>query len=335
MADPVIITCAVTGGGDTAGRSEAVPVTPEEIATSAIDAGKAGAAIAHIHVRDPATGQPSMELAHYREVVERIRDSGSPIVINLTTGPGARFFLDEDDPMVPGPNTTLATAEHRVQHVLELKPEFCSLDMGSMNFGPNVFVNTPGVLGRMAAAILDAGIKPELEVFESGHIRLAAQMIENGEFEPPVMFQICLGISWGMPATPEALMFMRDLLPPGVNWAAFGISRMQFPFVAQSVLMGGHVRVGLEDNLYLERGVMAPSNAALVERAADIISVLGWNVASSDEARAALGIGVGKKIKGRRFLGRQSPYAKASGDTPTPRLRETLLRQGFGRHSYA
>lgn len=293
MADPVIITCAVTGGGDTAGRNPAVPVTPEEIATSAIDAGKAGAAIVHIHVRDPATGQGSMDLAHYREVVERIRDSGSDIIINLTTGAGARFVPGADDPLSPGPGTTLTTPEARVAHVVELGPEICSLDMGSMNFGPNIFVNHPDHLSRMARYIRDAGVKPELEVFEAGHIRLACQMIEDGAFATPILFQICLGIPWGAPATPEALIFMRDLLPDGVTWAGFGISRMQFPFVAQAMLLGGHVRVGLEDNLYLDRGVLAPSNAALVERAAGIISILGRNAASPAEARGLLGLGTG------------------------------------------
>lgn len=288
MADPIIITCAVTGGGDTVSRNPAVPVTPEQIATAAIDAGKAGAAIAHIHVRDPATGQGSMDLAHYREVVERIRDSGSDILINLTTGAGARFIPGEDDPLSPAPGTTLTTPERRVQHVVELKPDICSLDMGSLNFGVNVFINYPDHLRKMAASIRDAGVKPELEVFESGHIRLANQMIEDGCFETPVLFQICLGIAWGAPATPEALIFMRNLLPDGVDWAAFGISRMQFPFVAQSVLLGGHVRVGLEDNLYLERGVLAPSNAALVEKAADIVAIMGENVATPAEARRVL-----------------------------------------------
>ncbi len=290
MADPVIITCAVTGGGDTAGRNPAVPVTAEQIANSAIDSGKAGAAIAHIHVRDPATGQGSMDIAHYREVVQRIRDSGSDIIINLTTGAGARFVPGADDPLSPGPGTTLTTPEARVEHVVELKPEICSLDMGSMNFGPSIFVNHPDHLSRMAGYIRDAGVKPELEVFESGHIRLANKMIEDGAFATPILFQICLGISWGAPATPEALIFMRNLLPDGVTWAAFGISRMQFPFVAQSVLLGGHVRVGLEDNLYIARGELAPSNAALVERAVEILTALGSNVASPDQARQALGL---------------------------------------------
>ncbi len=290
MADPVIITCAVTGGGDTVDKNPAVPVSPEQIARSAIDSGKAGAAIAHIHVRDPATGGGSMDIAHYREVVARIRDSGSDIIINLTTGAGARFVPGADDPTIAAPGTTLTTPERRVAHVLELKPDICSLDMGSFNFGANVFINHPDHLRKMAAAVRAAGVKPELEVFESGHIRLAVQMMEDGAFDPPVMFQICLGIPWGAPATPEALIFLRNMLPDGVNWAAFGISRMEFPFVAQSVLLGGHVRVGLEDNLYLERGVLAPGNAALVEKAANIVSLLGAGVASPVEARATLGL---------------------------------------------
>ena len=290
MAGPTIISCAVTGGGDTAGRNPAVPVTPEQIAGSAIDAGKAGAAIAHIHVRDPGTTLGSMETALYREVVARIRDSGSDILINLTTGAGGRFVPGDSDPLAPGPGTTLSPAERRVEHVLELRPDICSLDMGSLNFGDNVFMNVPRELRKMAGYIREAGVKPELEVFESGHIRLAAQMIEDGAFAAPAMFQICLGIPWGAPATPEAIIFMRDLLPDGVNWAGFGISRMQFPIAAQAVLLGGHVRVGLEDNLYLERGVLAPSNAALVEKAVAVVTLLGATVATPAEAREILAL---------------------------------------------
>ena len=274
MQRKVMISCAVTGSADSVGKNPAVPVTPEQIATSAIDAAKAGAAIVHIHVRDPKTAQPSMEGALYAEVVDRIRSSGTDVVINLTTGPGGRFSPDAADPMKPGPGTTLRTPRQRVQHVLDLRPEICSLDMGSMNMGANVFVNTPPILEAMATDIRDAGVTPELEVFETGHLLLAKRMIETGHIKPPGMFQICLGIAWGQPATPEAMSYMRNLLPPGSPWFAFGISLHQFPMAAQAVLLGGHVRVGLEDNLYLERGKLAPSNAALVAKAAKIIECL-------------------------------------------------------------
>ncbi len=291
MSRKVMISCAVTGSADTPGKNPAVPVTPEQIATSALDAAKAGAAIVHIHVRDPKTGLPSMEGAHYAEVVDRIRASGADVVINLTTGPGGRFSPSPDDAMKPGPGTTLRTARQRVQHVLDLRPEICSLDMGSMNMGPNVFVNTPPILEAMATDIREAGVTPELEVFETGHLLLAKRMIETGFIKPPGMFQICLGIAWGQPATPEAMLYMRNLLPPGCTWFAFGISLYQFPMAAQAVILGGHVRVGLEDNLYLERGKLTPSNAALVAKAAKIVELLGCSVATSAEARQMLALG--------------------------------------------
>jgi uncharacterized protein (DUF849 family) len=289
MNRKVMIACAVTGSADTPGKNPAVPVTPAQIAQSAIDAAKAGAAIVHIHVRDPQTTKPSMDVAHYREVVQRIRDSGTDVIINLTTGPGARFAPGAEDPLKVGPGTNLKTAAERVQHVVELKPEICSLDMGSMNMGQYVFVNTPSILENMAVAIRDAGIVPELEVFETGHLLLAKRMIETGHIKGPGMFQICLGISWAQPATSEAMTYMRNLLPKESPWFAFGISLHQFPMAAQAVLLGGHIRVGLEDNIYLGRGQLAPSNAALVEKAAKIVAILGDHVASPAEARQMLG----------------------------------------------
>ena len=290
MQRKVMISCAVTGSADTPARNPAVPVTPQQIAQSAIDAAKAGAAIVHIHVRDPATTRPSMDVALYREVVDRIRSSGSDVLINLTTGPGARFVPDEENPQKPGPGTTMKLPAERVRHVVELKPDICSLDMGSMNMGPHVFVNTPTHLQAMAVAIRDTGVLPELEVFETGHLLLAKRMIENGHVKPPGMFQICLGISWAQPASPEAMSYMRSLLPANSPWFAFGISLHQFPMAAQAVLLGGHPRVGLEDNLYLEKGKLAPSNAALVEKAAKIIEILGDSVATPSESRQMLGI---------------------------------------------
>jgi Uncharacterized conserved protein len=290
MQRKVMIACAVTGSADTPGRNPAVPVTPAQIAASAIDAAKAGAAIVHIHVRDPQTTRPSMDPALYREVVERIRASGTDVLINLTTGPGARFIPGVDEPLKAAPGSTLSLPAERVRHVVELAPEICSLDMGSMNMGGQVFINTPAHLEAMAVAIRDAGVTPELEVFEAGHLMLAKRLIETGHVKPPGLFQICLGISWGQPATSEAVAYMRGLLPPDCVWFAFGISLYQFPMAAQTVLLGGHVRVGLEDNLYLEKGKLTPSNAALVEKAAKIIEILGDHVATPAQARQMLGL---------------------------------------------
>ena len=289
MSRPVIITCAITGGGDTVSRSDKVPVTPEQIATAAIDAGKAGAAICHIHVRDPETGAPSMRQDLYAEVADRIRDSDSTIVINLTTGPGAGFTPSADDPSrtaVPG---SFRTPGERVRHVEELLPEVCSLDVATMNFGERAFVNVPEHLQEMARRIRAAGVKPELEVFDAGHLRLARRMVDDGLIDSPPMFQLCMGIPWGAPAAAETVTYLRSMLPDGALWAGFGISRLQMPMVAEVVNQGGHVRVGLEDNLYLERGVLA-TNAELVEKAAGIISMLGCRVAKSDEARSMLGL---------------------------------------------
>ena len=288
LTRPVIITCALTGGAPLSGKNKAVPVTPREIADSAIEAARAGAAIVHVHVRNPETGQPSMRADLYRTTVQRIRNSGVDVIINLTTGPGARFVPGDDDPRIGGAGTTLKPWPERVAHVEELKPEVCSLDVGSMNFGEHVFVNTPAYLRKMAEAIRNTGTKPELEVFDLGHIRLARSLVEDGLVAPPPLFQICLGIPWGAPATSESMLAMRNNLPTGALWAGFGIGAAQFPMVAQAVLLGGHVRVGLEDNLYLRRGALAPSNATLVERAAAIIDLLGEKPASVHEARSIL-----------------------------------------------
>ena len=290
MARPVIISCALTGGAPYTGKNPAVPKSPREIADSALGAARAGAAIVHIHVREPETGEPSMRFELYQETVEHIRAAGVDVIINLTTGPGARFIPGDDTPAIGGPGTTLCPWPERVVHVQKLKPEVCSLDVGSMNFGERVFVNTPAHLRAMAEAIRDNGTKPELEVFELGHVRLATHLVESGLVAPPPLFQICLGIPWGAPASPETMLTMRDHLPSGALWAAFGIGAAQFPMAAQAVLLGGHVRVGLEDNLYLSRGVPAPSNAALVEKAVAIVEQLGEHPASPAEARTLLGL---------------------------------------------
>ena len=290
MQQPVILTCAVTGGDDTAGRFPAVPVTPEQIAKSAVEACKAGAAIAHIHVRNPQTGKPSMEAALYREVIDRIRDAGSPVIINLTTGPGARFIPSSVAANQAETGSNLRPPTERVQHIIELKPEICSLDMGSLNFGKGALINVPGHVETIAAAIRAAGVKPELEVFDSGHIALSLDMIKRGLLEAQPLFQMVMGVPWGAPATTEILAAMKSLLPVGAPWAAFGVGRSQFPMVAQALLLGGHIRVGLEDNLYLSKGELAPDNASLVRKAATIVDALGSRLATPDEARTALGI---------------------------------------------
>lgn len=290
MRERVIITCAVTGSSPVKRRPGPVPVTPEEIAKAAIEAGEAGAAIAHIHVRDPVTAKASMKLEHYREVVERIRTSGSKIIINLTTGPGARYIPSADDPLKAAPGSTLTTPDIRIAHILELKPEICSLDIGTFNFNERVFMNTPEHLLQMAKQVQDAGVLPELECFDTGFVRFGAKMIADGIIKKPALFQLVHGIRWGAEMSLESLVAMRALIPPGSNWAAFGPSRMAFPMVAQSVLAGGHVRVGMEDTYYLDKGVPAPSNAALVERAVQIIRLLGADIMSPDEARMELGL---------------------------------------------
>jgi uncharacterized protein (DUF849 family) len=291
MARKVMISCAVTGSADTPGRNPAVPVTPEQIAHSALEAASAGAAVVHIHVRDPATTKQSMDFALYREVHDRIRESNTDVLINLTTGPGGRLTPAADDPMKAGPGSNMKQPQERVTHVVAIRPDICSLDMGTFNMGNRLFVNMPAHLEVMAAAIRDAGVMPELEVFETGHLLLAKSFLEKGLVKGPGLFQICLGIPWGQPATPEAMTYMRNLLPAGAPWFAFGIGPHQFPMVAQAVLLGGHARVGLEDNIYLEKGVLASSNAALVEKAGKIIRILGDEVATPADARQMLGLG--------------------------------------------
>lgn len=289
MNEKTVITCAVTGSTMDALRGNpAVPVTPRQIAEECLRARAAGATIVHIHVRHPDTGMPSMELAHYEEVVKRIRDAGSDVLINLTTGAGARFSPREDDPMRATPDSTMSSPEKRVEHVLKLLPDLCSLDVATMNFPSYAFVNVPAHIERMAKLVQDAGVKPEMEVFDLGHARLAANMVQRGVIKGRPLFQLCLGIPWTAPATPAGMMAMAAELPPGANWAAFGISSQEFPMVAQAVLLGGHVRVGLEDNIYLKRGVLAKSNAELVERAVRIIDSLGSQPATPAEARKML-----------------------------------------------
>lgn len=285
----VVVTCAVTGAGDTTGRSPHVPVTPKEVANAAIEAAKAGAAIAHIHVRDPETGQGSRDPKLFKEVVDRVRDSGTDVVINLTAGMGGDWVPSEADPSMPGPGTDMISAEERLTHVYECQPEICSLDCGTLNFGNGneIYISTPPMLRQMAALTKEWGVKPELEVFELGHIRFATQMISEGLIAEPPMFQICLGIPWGADQSVDTMKVMKDHLPSGASWAGFGISRMQMPMAATAIAMGGNVRVGLEDNIYLDRGVLA-TNGQLVTRVVEILERMGARALTPQEARNKL-----------------------------------------------
>jgi uncharacterized protein (DUF849 family) len=291
MNQEVIVTCAVTGAGDTVGKHPAIPVTPQQIADAAIEAAKAGAAIAHMHVRDPGTGKGSRKTEYYREVVKRVRDSGTDIIINLTAGMGGDLEVDDQDPRKAGPGTDLVNALERLVHVEELLPEICTLDCGTLNFGDGnmIYVSTPNQLRAGAKRIRELGVKPELEVFDTGHLWFAKRMHEEGLLEEPPMFQLCLGIPWGAPADTNSMKGMRDMLPAGAVWAGFGIGRMQMPMVAQAVLLGGNVRVGLEDNIWLDRGVHA-SNGTLVQRAVEIVRLMGARTLSPAEARKKLGL---------------------------------------------
>jgi len=291
MNNDVIISCAVTGAGDTTSRSDLVPITPRQIADSAIEAAKAGAAVVHVHVRDPESGQGSRDPALFKQTVDMIRDSGVDMIINLTAGMGGDWVPGEEDPSLPGPGTDMIGPEARLAHVVECKPDICSLDCGTMNFGGNyTYINTAPYLRTMATIVQELGVKPELEVFDLGQIRLARSLIEEGLIDVPPMFQICLGIPWGAGADTETMAAMKQALPADAIWAGFGISRMQMPMVAQAVLLGGNVRVGLEDNIYLDRGVLA-SNGMLVERAVEIIERMGARVLGPDEARSNIGLG--------------------------------------------
>ena len=286
----VIITCAVTGAGDTTSRSKLVPITPRQIADAAIEAAEAGAAVVHVHVRDPETGQGSRDPALFRETVDLIRASATDVIINLTAGMGGDWVPSEDEPSLPGPGTDMIGPEERLAHVAACKPDICSLDCGTMNFGGNyTYINTAPYLRTMAKIAQELGVKPELEVFDLGQIRLARDLIQDGLIDAPPMFQLCLGIPWGAGADTETMAAMKQALPAGAIWAGFGISRMQMPMVAQAVLLGRNVRVGLEDNIYLDRGVLA-SNGMLVERAVEIIERLGARVVRPDEARALIGL---------------------------------------------
>ncbi|MET9138381.1 BKACE family enzyme [Streptomyces parvulus] len=291
VTENVIITCALTGAGDTVRKSPHVPVTPEQIARDAVAAAGAGAAVVHIHVRDPGTGAPSRDPKLYREVVERVKETGTDVVINLTAGMGGDLVVDPDDPLTHLPGTDLVGGLERLPHVEDLLPDICTLDCGSLNFGDgsNLYVSTPDMLRAGARRIQELGVRPELEIFDTGQLWFAKQLLAEGLLDEPAVFQLCMGIPWGAPADPGVLQSMVNMLPDGARWASFALGRMQMPWVAQSILLGGHVRVGLEDNLYLGKGNKA-TNAQLVERAVTITESLGARVATPDEARATLGL---------------------------------------------
>ena len=289
----VFITCAVTGSGATQDRSRHVPRSPEQIANSAIDAAKAGAAIVHCHVRDPETGAPSRDPKMFREVTERIRDSKVDMVLNLTAGMGGDMvFGDVENPLpVNAAGTDMAGATERVSHVAECRPEICTLDCGTMNFAEADYVmtNTPGMLRAMGKMMTDLGVCPEIEAFDTGHLWLAKTLVDEGILKSPALVQLCMGVPWGAPDDLNTFMAMVNNVPSDWNWSAFSLGRNQMPMVAAAVIAGGNVRVGLEDNLWLGKGQLA-TNAQLVERAVTIIENLGSNVIGPDAVRERLGL---------------------------------------------
>ncbi len=293
MNKEVFITCAVTGSGGTQDRSPHVPRSPEQIAASAIDAAKAGAAVVHCHVRDPETGAPCRDRALFREVTERIRDAEVDVVLNLTAGMGGDMVFGPTERPLPlnGEATDMAGASERVEHVAECLPEICTLDCGTMNFAEADYVmtNTPGMLRAMGSMMTALGVRPEIEAFDTGHLWLAKRLVEEGVLEGPALVQLCMGVPWGAPDDLNTLMAMVNNVPAGWHWSAFSLGRHQMPYVAAAVLAGGNVRVGLEDNLWLGKGQLA-TNAQLVERAVGIIEGLGSRVIGPEEVRARLGL---------------------------------------------
>ncbi|MET1078985.1 MAG: 3-keto-5-aminohexanoate cleavage protein [Pseudomonas sp.] len=291
MNHDVIITCALTGAGDTCGKSHRVPITPKQIADAAVEAAKAGATVVHCHVRDPLTGRFSRDVALYRELMERIREADVDIIVNLTAGMGGDLEIGPGErPMAFGNNSDLVGPLARLAHVEELLPEICTLDCGTLNFGDgdSIYVSTPAQLRAGARRISELGVKAELEIFDTGHLWFAKQMIQEGLLDDP-LFQLCLGIPWGAPADTTSMKAMVDNLPASCTWAAFGIGRMQMPMAAQAVLLGGNVRVGLEDNLWLDKGVLA-SNGQLVERVGEILSRLGARILTPAQGRQKMNL---------------------------------------------
>ena len=292
MNREVFITCAVTGSGSTQDRSPHVPRSPKEIADSAIAAAKAGAAVVHCHVRDPETGVPSRKVAYYREVTDRIRDAEVDVVLNLTAGMGGDIvFGGVESPLPAGAGTDMVGATERVAHIAECLPEICTLDCGTMNFAEADYVmtNTPGMLQAMGRMMTELGVKPEIEAFDTGHLWYAKQLVKDGVLDSPALVQLCMGVPWGAPDDLNTFMAMVNNVPDDWTFSAFGLGRNQMPYVAASVLAGGNVRVGLEDNLMLGRGNLA-TNAELVTHAVGIIESLGARVIGAEDVRARLGL---------------------------------------------
>jgi len=288
--DKIFITCAVTGNLTTPEQTPHLPITPEQIADACLGAAEAGAAIAHIHVRDPGTGKPSMEIGYYRDVVERIRAKNTQLILNITTGPGGRFVPSPDDPKIAAPGTTLMNPEKRAEHIALLRPEICTIDLNTMNSGKEVVINTPGNVRRMAKVMREAGAKPEIELFDSGDIALMHDLLRDGTFDGPVLCSFVMGVRYGFQPSPETVLYARNLLPDDAQFTAIGIGKSAFTAVAQSYLAGGHVRVGLEDAVQLSRGQLATSNAAMVEKARRIVEDLGAQIATPREAREIIGL---------------------------------------------
>ena len=288
----IFITCAITGSGSTQDLSSNVPRSPKQIADSAIAAAKAGAAVVHCHVRDPKTGVPSRDPRLYRELTDRIRDSKTDVILNLTAGMGGDMFFGPPSAPLPLKNETdMGSAESRMEPIADCLPEICTSDCGSMNFGEGDYVmtNTPGMLRTMGSMMTALGIKPEIEAFETGHLWFAKQLVKEGVIESPALVQLCMGIPWGAPNDLNTYMAMVNNIPSDWHWSSFSISRDQMPYVAASVLAGGNVRVGLEDNIWLEKGVLA-TNESLVKKATTIIEAMGSTLMSPQQVRDLLGL---------------------------------------------
>jgi uncharacterized protein (DUF849 family) len=290
MTKKTILTCAVTGNLMMPDISPHLPVTPTEIARQALDAAKAGASIVHLHVRDLKTAKGSMDLDLYRELVGRIREENEDVILNLTTGEGGRFVPSKDDPKVAASGSTLCAPEKRVAHVEELRPEICTLDFNTMWSGQASVINAPWNLETMAERIYAAGVTPEIEIFDSGDLHMVKDFVKRGIIKTPLMVQMVLGVRFGAVANPATMAYLVSQLPEGTQWAAFGIGRMAFPMLAQAFLLGGHVRVGMEDTAYIGKGEHCTSNAQLVEKGVSIIDSLGGAMATPNEAREILSI---------------------------------------------
>jgi len=287
---PTILTCAVTGNLTRPEQTPHLPITPAQISEACLEAADAGAAAVHIHVRDPDSGAPSMDVELYARVVETLRRHRPELIINLTTGPGGRFVPGQDEPRVAGPGTSLMRPELRVAHIAALQPDVCSLDLNTMNSGDQVVMNTPGSVRRMAAVIRAHGVVPELECFDTGDLVLAQALIADGTLQGPGLYTLVMGVRYALPFTPAAMALAQSLMPAGAPWSAFAVGRHAFAAVAQAQLLGGNVRIGLEDTIYLDKGVLARSNAELVLKARRIVEDLGGQLATPAQARQRWGL---------------------------------------------